>query len=240
MAAAMHPIRLGFDCCYLIQDRGTVLIDGGFPGRAGDFRSALDRLGVRPEDICLMVMTHGHFDHVGCAREIRDLTGASIAMHQPDAGWLENAVYPPIRGVTAWGRVTAKPLNWPLAATRFEPTKVDLVLPDEDWPLHPYGIHGRVLWTPGHTAGSVSVLLETGEAFVGDLAMNRFPLRLAPGLPIFAEDMNQVVASWRKLIDAGARVVYPAHGKPFSSEIICRLLERRGAAARGDNRRMGA
>jgi glyoxylase-like metal-dependent hydrolase (beta-lactamase superfamily II) len=42
-------------------------------------------------------------------------------------------------------------------------------------------VPGKILCTPGHSSGSVSVLLDTGEAFVGDLAMNRFPLRLSPG-----------------------------------------------------------
>ena len=54
-----------------------------------------------------------------------------------------------------------------------------------------YGIPGKIIYTPGHSMGSVSVLLDNGEAFVGDLAMNEFPLRLSPGLPIFAEDMEK-------------------------------------------------
>jgi glyoxylase-like metal-dependent hydrolase (beta-lactamase superfamily II) len=72
--------------------------------------------------------------------------------------------------------------------------------------------------------GSVSVLLETGDAFVGDLAMSDFPLRFSPGLPVLAEDMQQVRESWKVLLDAGAKTVYPAHGKPFSADIIRRIL----------------
>jgi glyoxylase-like metal-dependent hydrolase (beta-lactamase superfamily II) len=68
--------------------------------------------------------------------------------------------------------------------------------------------------------GSVSVLLETGDAFVGDLAMNALPLRLSPGLPIFAENMQKVKESWKLLLDQGAKIVYPAHGKPFSAEVM--------------------
>jgi len=220
MAAAVYPIRLGFDCCYIIRERGLILIDAGLPGKAGIFRQAVDRLGIRPGDITLMVITHGHFDHIGSAKAIKDLTGATLAMHQPDAGWLEHSINPRIPGVTPWGRILAKPLNWPLPITHAEPTKVEIVLGDEDRPLDEYGIRGRILFTPGHTMGSVSVLLETGEAFVGDLAMNKIPLRLTPGFPVLAEDMDLVRASWKKVLDAGARVIYPAHGKPFASETI--------------------
>jgi hydroxyacylglutathione hydrolase len=224
MATTIFPIPLGIDCAYVLKERGVILIDAGLPGRGGRLKRALGDLGIHPGGIQLMVITHGHFDHVGSAKEIKDLTGAKLAMHRPDADWLEHSLHPRISGVTPWGRVIAKPLNWPLPMTKFKPAKVDIVLGDEDWPLEEYGISGRVLFTPGHTDGSMSVLLETGEAFVGDLAMNRFPLRLRPGLPVLAEDMDKVRASWEKLLDAGARVVYPAHGKPFPSEIMRRVF----------------
>jgi len=81
--------------------------------------------------------------------------------------------------------------------------------------LAPYGIPGRVIHTPGHTLGSVSVLLDTGEAFVGDLAMNRLPLRAAPGMAIFGEDEDLMKKSLARLAELGARMIYPAHGKPF-------------------------
>ena len=107
-----------------------------------------------------------------------------------------------------------------LPLVKFPPAHVDVVLGDDGLSLADYGITGRILYTPGHSMGSVSVLLETGDAFVGDLAMNEFPLRLSPGLPIFAEDMQKVKESWKKLLDEGARIIYPAHGKPFSAEIM--------------------
>jgi len=64
------------------------------------------------------------------------------------------------------------------------------------------------------------VLLDTGEAFVGDLAMNRLPLRLSPGLPIFADDAAAVISSWKTLIAHGASTVFPAHGMPFPASVI--------------------
>ena len=58
------------------------------------------------------------------------------------------------------------------------------------------GVALKVIHTPGHSSGSVSILLETRDVFVGDLAMNKFPLRLTPGLPIFAEDWAKLKESW--------------------------------------------
>lgn len=54
--------------------------------------------------------------------------------------------------------------------------------------------------------------------------MNGFPLRLGPGLPIFTEDLQKVKESWKLLLDKGAKMVYPAHGNPFSAEILREVL----------------
>ena len=55
---------------------------------------------------------------------------------------------------------------------------------------------------------------------VGDLAMNKFPLRLSPGLPVLGDDLAAVLSSWKALLELGATTVYPAHGKPFSADVI--------------------
>ena len=99
-------------------------------------------------------------------------------------------------------------------------TTVDVVINNEGFSLAEYGISGKVIYTPGHSLGSVSVLLDTGDAFVGDMAMNMFPLTLKPGLPIFAEDFDKLKESWRVLLDQGVKRVYPSHGKPFSVDVI--------------------
>jgi hydroxyacylglutathione hydrolase len=93
--------------------------------------------------------------------------------------------------------------------------EADLLLGDEGLDLEPYGVSGRIVHTPGHSPGSVSVLLPSGEAFVGDLAMNGPPMCLRPSFGIFADRPEQVPASWRRLVAMGARVAYPGHGNPF-------------------------
>lgn len=225
MGVSIYPIPLGLDRCYLIQDKGGIIVDGGFPRKARAFKKAIEVIRIKPDEIRLIVLTHGHFDHVGSAKEIREITGARIAIHRHDKDYLERGlvVWPP--GVTAWGHIIRLALA-PFAPFLFPfaPTQVDVVLGDEGLPLAEYGIPGKVIHTPGHTLGSVSVLLETGDAFVGCLAMNGLPFRLSPGLPIFAEDLEKLKESWRLLLDQGARTIYPAHGEPFSADIIRKAL----------------
>ena len=224
MSLAVHPVKLGFDCCYLIQDAGCIMVDGGAPGQVEGFRQALTGLSLNPRDIKLVVLTHGHWDHIASAQAIQSITGARLALHRQEKDWLEQSLKPQPPGVTAWGRVLRAMLGLYVLSVRIPPAKVDVILNDEPFSLAEYGIPGRIVSTPGHSRGSVSIVLETGDAFVGDLAMAEFPLRLSPGLPIFADNIRQVRQSWQAPLDAGVKTIYPAHGTPFPADIIRHAL----------------
>lgn len=224
MTVAITPIPLGFDTSYLLRGDGIIVIDAGAPGKVRRFARALARAGIRPDEVRLIVLTHGHWDHVGSAADIRAMTGGRLAIHRADRTCVEQSLTPLPPGVTRWGKVFIAIHRVFLPLITVPAAEVDLVLDDDPVSLHAYGIPGRILHTPGHSPGSVSILLDSGEAFVGDLAMNRLPLRLTPGLPVFAEDMEAVISSWRMLLGAGARTVYPAHGKPFSAEVMRRAI----------------
>jgi glyoxylase-like metal-dependent hydrolase (beta-lactamase superfamily II) len=214
---------MGFDQCYVLQSDGIIMIDAGVPDTLECFVRAMKNAQIAIEELRLLVLTHGHWDHIGCAKEIKTLTGAKIALHEHEAPWLEDAMIALPPGVTLWGRMLAKVLAKAMRP-RIHVAQVDIKIRDEGFSLSEYGIPGKVIHTPGHSPGSTSVLLESGEVFVGDMAMNMFPLRLTPGLPIFAENAAQVKKSWQRLLAEGAQTVYPAHGKPFSAELIRRQL----------------
>jgi hydroxyacylglutathione hydrolase len=223
-AIRIFPVPLGIDRCYIIRHEGVIMIDGGFPGKRKEFVKALERIQIKPEDIGLILLTHGHWDHIGSAKDIKDITGAPIALHQNEKEWLEKSLKPLPPGLTAWGRIFCSIMAACMPLVHIPATKVDVPLTNESISLAAYGIPGKIFYTPGHSSGSVSVLLETGDAFVGDLAMNALPMRLSPGFPILGDDMSRIKESWKFLIKEGARKIYPAHGKPFPIEAINRYL----------------
>ena len=194
------------------------MIDGGAPKKEEEFIQGIQKISIPPESIKLLILTHGHWDHIGSVKAIREITGAKIAMHKRETAWIEKSLKPLPPGVTLWGKVFGKVMAMFMPFVHVPATDVDIILGDEEFSLAEFGIAGKVIATPGHSSGSVSVLLETGDAFVGDLAMNGFPMRSGPGLPIFAEDLKKVKESWKLLLDYGAKTIYPAHGDPFSAE----------------------
>ena len=219
-----HTIPLGVDNCYLLEDEKCVLVDGGAPGQSRTFIKRMAALGVAPTRISLIVLTHAHWDHIGSARALVELTGAKLAVHMHERTIVENGLKSMPPGVTPWGRVFGAALRVSLPFITISPTPTDIAVGDDGLSLEPYGIRGKVVYTPGHSLGSVSIVLDTGEAFVGDMAMNGLPLTRRPDPPIFAEDVEILNESWRKLLKLGVTTIFPAHGRPFPASVMeCRL-----------------
>lgn len=227
MGIQIFPIHMQVDTIYAVKGDGVILIDGGEPHKIGKLRQGLEMASIQPQEVRLIVLTHGHWDHIGSAKDIQLLTGAPVLMHQKDMHFIDEASISQPPGFTLWGKTIISLLSAYTANMHIPEFTVEIVIGDEEVPLAEFGIPGKVVYTPGHSWGSISVLLDDGQVFVGDLGMNMFPMRLNPGLPIFGDDMEVVKKSWRKLLDLGARMVYPAHGKPFPAEIMKQAIEAR-------------
>ena len=225
MKTEIFHIKLGLNSCYLIRGKDVVMIDGGMPKKLKMFKRELSKLAIHPSEIKLIVLTHSHFDHSGTASEIRDLTGAEIAIHESERTYVENGGMIIPKGVNTLGKLT-QPLFFPVfKRISFPKFKPDILITEEPYPLSVYGIDGNIIHTPGHTSGSVSVILDSGEAFVGCMAHNGFPFRISPGLPIYAQDIETIKKYWKLLIDRGIKMIYPGHGKPFPVEVMRKSLE---------------
>lgn len=214
MPFSFHRIPLGICNCFLLRGEQTILIDAGAVGQQKAFTKALQKLNVDPKDISLILLTHGHWDHIGTLHPIQQLTGAKVAVHHRDQAWVESGKPDFPNGTNGYGRIMSAAAKR-LLNPNLPPVKVDRVLDDNGMSLAEFGIPGKVVYTPGHSMGHVSILLDSGNALVGDMAMNDWYLRLTPGLPVLADDINMVVQSWKKIFPMGIKRVHPAHGMDF-------------------------
>ena len=214
-------IPLGRTTAYLVKGTRPILIDCGTPGNEERIVNQLRGAGVAPSDLALIVITHVHSDHVGSLPAMKALSEAPVAVHALETDALRTGTNAVLVPNSLLARLAAPLLKLQRPLPGVEPG----VVIDDVLDLAEYGVQGEILPTPGHTPGSLSVVLEGGEAIVGDLVMGGLFRPRVPHPPLFASDVEQVRASIKALLDRGVTRFYAAHGGPFAPEALRALLD---------------
>jgi glyoxylase-like metal-dependent hydrolase (beta-lactamase superfamily II) len=216
--AGTLPLRLGFVKAFLVRGAEKhMLVDSGTAGSSTKIVAQLERGGVNLKDIGLIVVTHAHADHTGSLADVVQATGAKVAAHRLEAEYVRTGMSPPAAR-NRLSKIIFRPSTKPRAAG-VEPD----ILVDDELDLNPYGVAGKVIWTPGHTRGSVSVVLESGEAIVGDLVLPRFMSFGPPAIAFWAASREDSVASIRKVLDLKPSIILTSHGGPYTPGALARL-----------------
>jgi glyoxylase-like metal-dependent hydrolase (beta-lactamase superfamily II) len=220
-------VRLGLInvAAYLIYRPGeAILVDCGNKGSEEKILKALKDLDLEPEMLKLLILTHVHFDHAGSAQRLKELTACRIMVHQSEEDRLREG-FTPIPAGTRWkakllvglGRTFSRRIG------TFPGAEPDLLV-KESFDLEEFGFPGKVIHTPGHTHGSMVVLMQAGELIGGDTI---FGLEGKQHFPPFAEDLPALLNSWKRIRDMKPAKLYPAHGRSFSYDSF--LAEFEGA-----------
>lgn len=172
------------------RGRARLLVDLGWPGQLGALLAALRRLDVPIAEITHGLATHYHIDHAGCAEELK-AHGMTLVV-TPEQ----------LNAVPAMAR-------WTKPADRYVPitmrqTRVVAIAESRAF-LNTLDLDGELVHTPGHSDDSVSLVLDSGDTFTGDLTVPA----MAP-----AADAATVRSSWRTLGERGARMIFGGHGPP--------------------------
>ncbi len=225
----IHRITSLWSHSYLLEAGDVLfLVDGGMPSHAKYVFAELERLGRSAEEIGLAVVTHGHLDHFGGLLELQRAGAFDVGCHPEHVGVLETGEFLVSPGWSAYGK-TYSSIARRVGPRLDVPGLERVVALDDGRPLHEWGVDGLVLHTPGHSTGCLSVVLDDGSAFVGDLVQGpRIPRVTPVERPNMAIDPGVALASWRKLLDAGVTAIYPGHGAVISR----RELEEKLARAR--------
>lgn len=214
-------MRVGFANVWLLRgEKGWLVVDSGVPGKAGIFFRKLKALSIKPEEICLAVSSHVHFDHVGNTAAIKKACACPVVAHEKEAELLANGKWDLPKGVNLWSKAAislGKQIPTFLArATRYKAVTPDIIV-SSTMSLTKYGFDAQIIPTPGHSPGSISVLTGNGDAFVGDLAYNELPFLRSHRRPPFATDLDLLQKSWNLLLKNNAKTIYPGHGAAFDA-----------------------
>lgn len=218
--------------CYLVrQNSGWLMIDAGLNHR--DCFNSLCRqlavLGIPLNDIRWLVVTHFHPDHFGLAGRITAASGATLVMHQRDwnmvqmvagaakswsedelAGWarslgIQTSELDGYRQVVDFG-------------TRLFPPGVEpgLLLAGDDEPVGDTG-HLRAILTPGHSPGHICVYDDARKIiFTGDHVLLEITSHISPSFASGDDQLGEYLQSLKRMKGLDARLVLPAHERPFA------------------------
>ena len=179
----------GSNCYVMGSDAGEgIVVDPG-----ADAKSVLKAVEKLKLDIKLIVATHGHIDHVGAVKEVKEATGAQFAMHEADVYLLADG-----GGFLSFLPPSSFSIPPPPEIFLTEGDKVEVA-----------GISLDVLNTPGHSSGGIS-LLGHGAVFTGDTlfcqGIGRFDFPGSSGNQLLESIHNKLMTLPDKTI------VYPGHG----------------------------
>jgi hydroxyacylglutathione hydrolase len=182
---------------YLIYGKKICLIDSGVASSEKIILDYLQKTGRRPEEISQLILTHTHPDHIGAARAIKSISGCTVAAHAAEKSWIEDVdLQERERPVPGFKSLVAGSVH------------VDQTLQDGDL-LDLDGVSMRVLHTPGHSRGSISLWLpEAGALFSADAVP-------VPGsMPIYQDILASVRSIQRLKSMPGIKFLLSAWDEP--------------------------
>lgn len=222
MIQKVVPIALGGVYAYLVLGKKVVLVDTGMPGTEQKVLDQLRSLGINKEALSLIILTHGHSDHFGGSSLLRMQTGAPVLMHALDQEAVKSGRDPELHGASLKGKILSKLM--PKEVANYKGYEPDFVI-HKAQSLTSYGIEGEIVLLPGHTKGSIGVLLKEGDFIVGDAVQGSF-IGKKLGSPLYIEDQEAFQMSLEKIVTKVKGTIYAGHGGSFTPSEVQKLYDR--------------
>ena len=204
----IERIKCGNVNVYLISDGdNAVLVD---TSRTRFRDKILER--CRTKNVRLIVLTHGHIDHIQNAAFLSKELNSPIAMHREDYGLIKDNLSEPMSAHNLLGKVILKLSQKSFEVDKAEPFEPGLFLNDGD-SLNEYGVSATVIELPGHTKGSIGIKVGDTDIIVGDALMNMlYPTKS----PLYG-DRGRMEQSAARISSLGDATIHFGHGKPVKN-----------------------
>jgi glyoxylase-like metal-dependent hydrolase (beta-lactamase superfamily II) len=218
----IYTIRGVMGVCHLLVDaqRDAVLLDTGLVGEPWQIRWRMRRLGLKPESIKAILLTHGHLDHAGNLAWVKSWCGAPIYAHPAEQAHIDGTY--PYTGASMWcGRLERAGR----AVLRVgQSAAIDVPLGDGD--ELPFWGGLRVVHLPGHTLGHCGFYSRRHDLlFSGDLfASYFFNVHTPPDILNSAPEL--IAASLEKARALNPRLMVPQHYDVLDGALHRRRFDR--------------
>ncbi len=218
-------IKSTFTNIYFLEiPEGYCMIDTSYYKNYKSFKKQLKLIGINLNEIKYIFLTHHHDDHSGFLNEMVSENDIKVILHEKairylERGFPETEITPINYRVKIFFGLFLKFHNdkFPI----FNPRPQDFIIKgDNDTILKSIGIKGKILHTPGHAEDSITMMLDNGDAFIGDLAMSAWKFLKKYYFPIIIQSIEETKKSWKRVLNHHAKTVYPSHGLPFDSKIL--------------------
>lgn len=221
-----HIIRLGITNCYLISTGNDyLLIDTSTKKKYSEFRKKIDCMNIKLSQIKYVFLTHHHLDHTGFLNRILLDSNAELIIHASAVPWIEVGKNNPLmKGTTSLIRAVMKLQNKLLhekinERVKIEKSKTHIITEDANLP-GTLSFPAKIICLPGHTADSIGLVFDDGNAFVGDAAINILNFLGLKNMPIVAENQPKIWLSWKKIQHSGGRKIFVSHGKSINIDTL--------------------
>lgn len=206
---------------------GWVMIDTGYENSYASVLKKLRKMQIKPEQVCYIFLTHAHDDHAGFLEEwMTKHPQTQVVAHQKAIDGLRKGQNGFDGGCSTlmaflFCQLMALLGNGDHRYPRLSENHLAkiIMLNDDNRARIEDVLNGKILFTPGHTTDSISLLVED-NLFCGDAAMNGIPS--SHKITIWVEDKAEFEKSWNTILASGAKKIYPAHGSPFVPEILAK------------------
>lgn len=196
-------IHAGANCYLVTQDNASILVDTGVKG----FEEKILKQ-CEGKEVKLIVLTHGHIDHMQNAAYLAQSLQVPIAMHEKDIPLLKDNLCREMKAQGILGNMVRFFSVLSAKSTQPETFEPDILLKEGD-NLRDFGIDAEVIELPGHTAGSIGLKVGEDTLLVGDALMHM----MKAGPTLLYEEYEQMLESVRKIQNMGDMKIYFGHGE---------------------------
>jgi glyoxylase-like metal-dependent hydrolase (beta-lactamase superfamily II) len=203
---------------WLVQkNQLSVLVDSGKTKSRTQLMHGLNTALHQQNDLQYLMLTHTHYDHCQSAKALKDLYHCKVITSEKAVPSIAAGYTHLPRGTNYVSDILAK-AGHALMRKKFmyAPFNADITISD-DYLFPAPDADLRIITTPGHSADSISLIVDNEVAIVGDAMFGIFRNHV---FPPFADDIPEMIRSWGKLLNTGCTTFLPGHGRAISRELL--------------------